>query len=87
MYLKTLDVYLLHKSALNSTACSDNPISSYGERMGRVQESKAPMRVIVGTQINCDIFRSTSIFVVYYFYRLAINSNHCETSSQNSLKY
>jgi hypothetical protein len=87
MYLKRLDVYLLHKSALISTACSDNSISSYGERMGRVQESKAPMRVIVGTQIICDVFRLTSIIVDYYFYQLAINSNHCEASSQNSLKY
>jgi len=85
--LKTAGVYFLHKSALNSTVCSDYPISSYGERMGRVQVSQALMRVIAGMRIRCDVFRSISIIVDYYFYRLAINSNHCEASSQISLKY
>lgn len=78
---------MLHKCALTSTACSDNPISSYGERISRVQESQALMRVIDGMQISCDVFRSTSIIVDYYFYRLAINKNHCEASSQSNLKY
>lgn len=55
--LKTANVCLLHKSAINSTVCSDNQISSYGERMGRVQESHALMRVTVGMQISCDVFR------------------------------
>jgi hypothetical protein len=85
--LKRADAYLLHKSALNSTACSDNPISSYGERMGRVQGSQALMKVIGGKQISCDVFRSISITVDYYFYQIAFNSNHCEASSQSSLKY
>jgi len=84
--LKKAVVFLLYNSALNSTACSDKPISSYGERMRRVQESQALTRVIVGMQINCDILWSTSIIIDYYFYRLAINSNHCEASSQSSLK-
>jgi len=50
-------VYLLHKIALNSTASSDNPISSYGECMGRVKESQALTRMIVVMQISCDVFR------------------------------
>jgi len=83
--LKNTGVYLLHKGALNSTECSDNPISSYGKCMGRVQESKALMRVTVGMKISCDVFRSISFTVDYYFYRLTINSNHCEASSQSSL--
>jgi hypothetical protein len=86
MYYKTADIYLLHDSALNSTPCSDNPISSYGECMGRIQESQSLIGVIVWMQISCDIFRSTSIIVDYYFYLLAVNNNHCEASSQISLK-
>jgi hypothetical protein len=85
--LKMAGVYLLHKSALNSTGRSDNPISSDGERMDRVQESETLMRVIVGVQISCDAFRSITIIIDYYFYRLAININHCEANSQSNLKY
>jgi hypothetical protein len=81
------DLYLQHKSALNSTACPDNPIFSYGERMDRIQESEVLMRVLVGMQIIWDVFLSVSVIADYYFYRLAINSNHCASSSQSSLKY
>jgi len=81
------NVYLLHKIALNFTVCSDNPVSSYGERIVRVQESQALTRIIFGMQISCDVFRQISSIADYNFYRLAVKDNHREASSQSNLKY